>query len=145
MKKLITLILILSAFAKAQTDWVKWDKKEVPYSIILEKSYDVKKNISSSNLIDYLKNFYSFLISDYDGDNCPFHPTCSEFFVQAVNETNFIKGTLMFVDRFTRDINFFKGTLHYPRYANGKFYDPVYNYTLIPQKIVYIPPTSFVK
>ncbi|MDH7605656.1 MAG: membrane protein insertion efficiency factor YidD [Melioribacter sp.] len=143
--KNIVIILMLSSLLKAQTDWIKWEKYEVNYSIKLEKDDTDANSDSKSNVIVHLKNFYSLLISDYDGDNCPFSPSCSEFFVQAVKETNLIKGTLMFVDRFTRDINFFKGTLHYPRYKNSKFYDPVNNYTLVTQKIIYNSPTSFVK
>jgi len=143
--KNIVIILMLSSLLKAQTDWIKWGKNEATYSIKLEKNYAETKIDSKNNLIVHLKNFYSFFISDYDGDNCPFSPSCSEFFVQAVRETNLIKGTLMFVDRFTRDINFFKGTLHYPRIKNGKFYDPVNNYTLITKKIIYNSPTSFIK
>ncbi len=143
--KNIMIILILSSLLKAQTDWFKWGKSEVTYSIKLEgKAIDTQYK-SKNNLFDHLKNFYSFLISDYDGDNCPFAPSCSEFFVQAVKETNLIKGTLMFVDRFTRDINFFKGTLHYPKYKNGKFYDPINNYTLNTQKIIYNQPTTIIK
>ena len=143
--KNIVIILMLSSLLKAQTDWIKWGKNEATYSIKLEKNYAETKIDSKNNLIVHLKNFYSFFISDYDGDNCPFSPSCSEFFVQAVRETNLIKGTLMFVDRFTRDINFFKGTLHYPRIKNGKFYDPVNNYTLITKKIIYNSPISFIK
>ncbi len=88
-----------------------------------------------------LKWGYSFFISDHDGDNCPFYPTCSEFFVQAVRETNFFQGFFMFADRFTRDTNLLKGMKHYPLHVSERFYDPVCNYKLEFGEIKYFPST----
>jgi putative component of membrane protein insertase Oxa1/YidC/SpoIIIJ protein YidD len=80
-------------------------------------------------------NGYWFFISGVDGDNCPFQPSCSSFFVESVKETNLIQGILMFADRFTRDINFYKREEHYPRAGNGRYFDPASLYTLKKEKI----------
>lgn len=153
MKSLFIISLVAFSILNAQTDWEKWEAKEISYKIsdskLVSKSDLSKYRQASSNfrnkLINAAKSIYKFFISDLDGDNCPFYPSCSEFFVQAVKETNILKGTLMFVDRFTRDMNFFKGTNHYPHYINGKYYDPAINYALIPQKINYVPEDVIVK
>jgi putative component of membrane protein insertase Oxa1/YidC/SpoIIIJ protein YidD len=119
----------------------KWEAKQVSYQIKNGSKQDIRKNISglSTKIINTAKTVYRVMFSDLDGDNCPFYPSCSQFYVDAVNETNILKGTLMFVDRFTRDINFFKGFNSYPRYSNNKFYDPAVNYTLIQKNVIFKP------
>lgn len=131
------------------TDWQKWRKAFYSY-LIPEKEVSGKRDysLSGENLgRTILKSFadvYWFLISDVDGDNCSFNPTCSSFFVQAVKKTNILQGTLMFADRFTRDLNLFK-LGNYPRVQDGHFYDPVTFYTLKKSDIKIIPTESVVK
>ncbi len=121
----------------AQTDWVKWEGKETFYELPATRHHDytVDKSSFGMTLLSVVRNTYYFFISDLDGDNCPFEPSCSAFFLQSVKETSIIKGTLMFADRFARDLNFFKGMNHYPLLASNKFSDPAYNYTLHNEKI----------
>lgn len=132
---------MVSTLSYAQTDWVKWDAVEVSYKISNASSKNIitQKQSSGSGIISLLRNTYAFFISDLDGDNCPFYPSCSHFFVQAVSEFGMIKGPLMFADRFMRDFNFFKGKNSYPIHRIGKFYDPVSNYTLNEQMIEITP------
>ena len=136
--KVFILISVLFASQMcAQTDWVRWNAQPVYYE--LSKSHHHQYAIDNSNfgmtLISFGRNMYYFFISDLDGDNCPFNPTCSQFFVQSIKETNIFEGSLMFADRFTRDLNFIKGKDHYQMLPNGKLFDPVYNYTLNSKKI----------
>lgn len=140
--RIVTFIIIITNIVVAQTDWNRWEKVEVDYSIELEGVDD--SEISSSQL-SILKNGYSFLISDLDGDNCPFYPTCSAFYVESVSKTNIIKGTLMFADRFTRDSNLFKSHEHYPTHVSGKLYDPTHNYQLKDSTIIYYSREKLVK
>ena len=121
----------------AQTDWVRWEGKETFYElpITYHHDYTVDRSSFGMTLLSVFRNTYYFFISDLDGDNCPFEPSCSAFFLQSVKETSIFKGTLMFADRFTRDLNFFKGMNHYPLLASNKFSDPAYNYTLHSAKI----------
>ena len=121
----------------AQTDWVKWEAKQVTYELPTHQNhnYTIDNSNFGMTILSVVRNAYYFFISDLDGDNCPFDPSCSAFFIQSVKETSIIKGTLMFADRFTRDLNFFKGMNHYPLLASNKFSDPVYNYTLHSEKI----------
>ena len=136
MKTLLMLILF-TAYCFAQTDWQHWDAKSVSYELhsAEKKDYSVDSSSSSNSFLSILRNGYYFLISDLDGDNCPFNPSCSRFFVDAVKETNLFQGILMFADRFTRDLNFLRSHSQYQLKKNGKFFDPAYNYTLNLQKI----------
>lgn len=130
----------------AQTDWQKWGKSEVSYLIggsnNKQNGQPQDRNLGGF-FLNTSKTAYKFLVSDLDGDNCPFQPTCSSFFVQSVRATNLFQGILMFSDRFTRDMNLVKIN-HYPFSKNLHLFDPVYNYLLIPEKIRYFPPSEFV-
>lgn len=130
--KIILLLILLNSIVSAQTDWVKWEKADVDYEIPVnpKHSNSIDDSGAGSIVLFGLQTSYSFLISDVDGDNCPFYPTCSSFYVHSIKETNIFKGTLMFADRFTRDSNLFKGKTHYPIHSSGRYYDPTYNYYL---------------
>ena len=131
----------------AQTDWQRWGKAEVSYEI--ETTTSPTARISHSGVGSFFVSAfqvgYTYLFSNYDGDNCPFYPTCSAFFVQSVKETNLLKGFLMFADRFTRDTNMFKRYPHYPMYKTGRLFDPVHNYKLRPKEIKIYPRDIIVK
>lgn len=137
--------MITTVSLNAQTDWRRWGAHEVSFELpqIEKKDYSIDRSGFVPSTVSIFKNTYYFLISDLDGDNCPFHPTCSNFFVESVKETNIFQGALMFADRFTRDINFFKKG-HYPFYKTGKFYDPVENYKLSLNEIKVIPTNQIV-
>ena len=128
---LLTFVFLSFTLNFAQTDWQRWGKvkdsyeKKVPDDTLKFDNSSVKSFLFSS-----LKNAYAFFWSDHDGDNCPFYPKCSRFYVTAVKETNLIKGTLMFADRFTRDSNLFKSSAQYGFYYTGRLFDPVIKYTL---------------
>ena len=145
MRIVVFIIIVFSNIITAQTDWNRWQKADVDYSIKLDGAEDNHKHESSSSSLSILKDGYSFLISDLDGDNCPFYPTCSSFYVESVSQTNIIKGTLMFADRFTRDSNLFKSHVHYPTHVSGKLYDPTYNYQLKDSIIIYYSREKLVK
>lgn len=149
MNILFALILFF-CFAKihSQTDWVKWEKADLSYSKndeFAKRDYSISGESFSELTVKSLASAYWFFISDVDGDNCPFRPSCSGFLIQAVKETNLPQGTLMFFDRFTRDLNIFGRMNKYPRYGALHFYDPVDLYTLDEDKIHYLPPTIFIK
>ena len=126
----------------SQTDWERWGKASFSYEMHKDKTQR-NYNISGDNAGEILLNTaaagYWLFISDVDGDNCPFSPTCSSFFLQSVKETNIVQGTFMFADRFTRDMDIFGRLSHYPIAKNRHFYDPPTLYTLDKSKIKYIP------
>ncbi len=121
----------------SQTDWQRWEAAEPNYTI--QSPYLSTQFFDSSSveieILSTVRNGYAFLISDLDGDNCPFYPSCSRFFILSVKETNFFQGLLMFADRFTRDTNIFKDLSKYPKHKSGKLYDPVFLYTLNVEKL----------
>lgn len=146
----LTLFIIFISFATAfsQTDWVKWEKADYSYQIPNEfrhRDYSFQADNFEEAFVKSVGNTYWFLISDLDGDNCPFRPSCSSFLIQSAKETNLLQGTLMFFDRFTRDMNIYKGHNHYPQVKKGYYYDPITLYTLDKDKINYIPPSVIVK
>lgn len=142
---IFSFLFVVSSFA--QTDWQRWEKSEPNYlkdSFHSERDYSYRFSSLSYIVLKSLVNAYWILISDVDGDNCPFHPSCSSFLVESVRETNLIQGTLMFFDRFTRDSNPVGRDEHYPIYKNYRFYDPPEIYTLKKDKISFIPPHTVI-
>src|ERR1035437_152369 len=140
--KILFIICIGTMTLLSQTDWERWGKTNFSYKMPKDKTQR-NYNISGDNAGQILLNTaavgYWLFISDVDGDNCPFSPTCSSFFLQSVKETNIVQGTLMFADRFTRDMDIFGRLSHYPIAKNKHFYDPPTLYTLNKDKIKYIP------
>ncbi len=149
MKLFLTNIFLFSFFLlniHGQTDWEKWGKKENDYlqkDTYRYRNYNFETENAGKFILKTFINGYWFFISDVDGDNCPFRPSCSAFFFDAVKETNVFQGSLMFFDRFTRDLNVFK-TGNYPRLISGRFYDPPNLYSLSKDKIIFIPQNEIV-
>jgi len=123
MKYYLLFFLAVTISICAQKELSRWEAKAPSY-------IEVNKNSGDSNFgfLGYVQKGYKFLISDLDGDNCPFYPSCSTFFVKASKETGIFRAALMFADRFTRDTNLFKSKTAYPVNKSGKFYDPVENH-----------------
>jgi putative component of membrane protein insertase Oxa1/YidC/SpoIIIJ protein YidD len=147
--KLSSILFFLTIISNlsAQTDWIKWEKSNASYAKKGEATVR-DYSISGDNITDFMtESFilaYRFFISDLDGDNCPFRPSCSTFFVESVKETNLPQGILMFFDRFTRDLNIFNRVDKYPRVGTSHFYDPLKRYTLSEEKLDYLPPYTFI-
>ena len=139
--RIFIILVILCVSISAQTEYDRWGVAETSYEVKepTGKSYNFDNSSIVMLGLSTLKNTYYFFISDLDGDNCPFSPSCSTFFVEAVKHTNPIKGALMFADRFTRDLNLFKNTSQYHLHSSGKFYDPVVNYDLDSETISFEP------
>lgn len=143
--KFIISMLCFTGILFAQTDWNKWGKANYSYEIPVEnnkRDFSLGNNFGEAALKTFV-DVYWFFISDLDGNNCSFNPTCSAFFLEAVKETNIFQGFLMFADRFTRDSNFYKFN-HYPKAKNGFFYDPPSIYNLNEKEISFIPPDAVV-
>ena len=147
-KKYFFLFLFIPQLAVfSQTDWVRWEKSDPTYQLknyYLEREYDLSIESVSDVIVKPVINTYWFFVSDVDGANCPFQPSCSSFLVQSIKETNVFQGVVMFFDRFTRDTNIFGRHEHYPRYGKNHFYDPVSLYTLEEENINYIPAKTYV-
>ena len=54
--------------------------------------------IFSKTLIVLIK-FYQLVISPYIGNNCRYLPTCSNYFIESLNEFGFFKGSLLGIKR----------------------------------------------
>ena len=104
---LLSVLGILSSTALLQAQSKpsekKWGKKEFHYA---EQAVTAShSNNSNGTALGYASSLYHNLISEADGDRCPFIPTCSGFFAESVRKTNLLQGLVMFADRFTRDSN----------------------------------------
>ncbi len=51
------------------------------------------------NILIFIIKVYKNLISPYIGNNCRYLPTCSEYFIDCLNEFGFIKGCTKGVKR----------------------------------------------
>ena len=141
------VLFLLSSSAFCQIENLKWQKADTSYekpTKQTQREYSFEADNVGELIAKSLTNAYWFFISDVDGDNCPFHPSCSSFLLQSVKETNIFQASLMFFDRFTRDMNISKGDNHYPRISTGYYYDPPKNYTLNQVKIKYLLPAFIV-
>jgi len=123
MKYYVLIFLTITIIVNAQEEFSRWEAKAPSYVEVPVSSAE-----SNFGFLGYVQKGYKFLISDLDGDNCPFYPSCSTFFVKAGKEAGFFRAALMFADRFTRDTNLFKSKTAYPVNKSGKFYDPVENH-----------------
>jgi putative component of membrane protein insertase Oxa1/YidC/SpoIIIJ protein YidD len=109
---LILLFLFITTSAFCQIENLKWQKANPSYEKPTKQAhrdYSFESGNAGEFLTKSLANAYWFFISDVDGDNCPFRPSCSSFLLQSVKETNIFQASLMFFDRFTRDMNIAKG------------------------------------
>jgi putative component of membrane protein insertase Oxa1/YidC/SpoIIIJ protein YidD len=141
------ILIFISTSAFCQIDNLKWQKADFSYekpNKLIPRNYSFESDNAGEFLTKSFTNAYWYFISDVDGDNCPFRPSCSVFFLESVEETNIFQASLMFFDRFTRDMNLAKGHYHYSRIRSGYFYDPPKNYTLDQARINYIPPAFIV-
>ena len=146
LKLFLFLFLLPATYSFCQLDDLKWKKANISYEKpdnFRQRNYSFESDNTGEFLKKSLINTYWFFISDVDGDNCAFHPTCSSFFIAATEETNIFQGTLMFSDRLTRDLNPVKLN-SYPRDIGRSFYDPASNYTLNQKIIKYLSPTFIV-
>ena len=122
--KLVLIFFLFTSTAYCQIENLKWQKVDLLYEKpirLSKRDYSFQADNAGEFITKSLANAYWFFISDVDGDNCPFRPTCSTFLIQSTKETNIFQASLMFFDRFTRDMNIVKGHNHYPR-VNGGYY-----------------------
>ncbi|QQS35071.1 MAG: membrane protein insertion efficiency factor YidD [Ignavibacteriales bacterium] len=127
MKLLFLLILASPFFLIAQSETEKWEKSDHIYEI-KSSQHSHQEQSSGSSVTSSFVSVYKFFISDIDGDNCAFNPSCSSFFSEAADEVGFISGVLLFADRLTRDFNPAGRDENYQYKINGRYSDPVSRY-----------------
>lgn len=145
-RNIFFIVLLLTTSVFCQVENLKWQKADISYEKpdnFRQRNYSFESKSAGEFIKKSLVNTYRFFISDVDGDNCPFSPTCSSFFIYATQETNIFQATLIFADRLTRDSNPVKRN-KYPKEKNGRYFDPATNYTLNRERIKYIPYTFIV-
>ena len=70
------------------------------------------------NILIKVINLYKLIVSPYLGNNCRYLPTCSQYFIDSLNEYGVLKGILMGTKRILKchPIKFLGG---------GEGFDPV--------------------
>ena len=70
------------------------------------------------NILIKVINLYKLIVSPYLGNNCRYLPTCSEYFIDSLNEYGVLKGILMGTKRILKchPVKFLGG---------GEGFDPV--------------------
>tara|TARA_B100000965_G_scaffold117873_2_gene97291 strand:- start:9 stop:245 length:237 start_codon:yes stop_codon:yes gene_type:complete len=69
-------------------------------------------------ILIYIIKIYKYVISPLIGNNCRYLPTCSDYFIDSLNEFGFIKGSYMGTKRLLscHPVKFLGG---------GEGYDPI--------------------
>ncbi|MCS7052515.1 MAG: membrane protein insertion efficiency factor YidD [Ignavibacterium sp.] len=126
----IFLIFILNSQLISQVDFIRWEKSD--NYLLIESKNSLSESIETKNInkkqsfIDVLLKVYKYSFSNFDGDNCSFYPSCSEFLAESFKLTNPIVSILLFFDRLSRDTNiFYKGDYVI---INNRYYDPPSDY-----------------
>ncbi len=117
---LLSYPLFSQAWQPAVVDYTE----EMP---VRKKYYEISGNVSEV-AFKLLVNGYRLLISEPDGDNCPFTPSCSRFFIESLRQTNVVEAVLLASDRLIRDTSFGNKFRHYHTDKFGKLIDPPSRY-----------------
>jgi len=70
-------------------------------------------------------NTYKLFFSSQDNPSCVFHPSCSSYSVQAMQQNGMFVGTLQTFDRLSRCHRFIKTNQYIYDPSKQRFYDPV--------------------
>jgi len=147
---LIVCLFLLSDIIHPQQENSVWGFKKPDYNL---HTHEVKKEYTYSfdSPADFLTipviYTYWFAISEPDGDNCPFYPSCSSFLVEGIQSYGFFRGSLLFWDRFTRDTNFTNRKKKYPILHEHKYLDlpqlylgepPLYGFSSLEEYHLYL-------
>jgi len=130
----VAAFLVASGFAQSALDDLKWKAVEPDYAperVGTERDYAFEFEGALDAVATTTIYAYRFFISDVDGENCPFQPSCSQFFVEASRRYGVVRGGLMFADRFTRDATIVKTSARYGAPEKGKYVDPPERYSAI--------------
>jgi putative component of membrane protein insertase Oxa1/YidC/SpoIIIJ protein YidD len=130
----VVAFLVASGFAQTSLEDLKWGAVEPEYAperVRSEREYSFEFEGVLDALATTTIYGYRFFFSDVDGENCPFRPSCSQFFVEASRRYGVVHGGLMFADRFTRDATIVKSAAQYGAPEGGKYVDPPERYSAI--------------
>jgi Domain of unknown function DUF37. len=107
-----------------------WQPKEVDYGVEIPPGPEFHKLEGSlpEVSVKLFVNAYRLIISNPDGERCPFSPSCSRFFVEAVKQTNIFEAILLSSDRLIRDTSAGNRLSQYSIDATGHLIDPPSRY-----------------
>lgn len=126
MNRLIVFVWLFCGVIYGQS----WEAVRVDYAEeipVKKKYYEIKGDVPEV-VFRVLVNGYRLFISEPDGENCPFSPSCSRFFVEALGETNIVEAVLLTSDRLIRDTSFDNKYKHYHIDKHGYLIDPPSRY-----------------
>ena len=87
------------------------------------------ESLKPKNELEFLMasgfNLYKGFFSSQDNPSCVFHPSCSEYSVQALQQKGLMLGTLYTFDRLSRCHRFTKPDQYVFEPSKQRFYDPL--------------------
>jgi putative component of membrane protein insertase Oxa1/YidC/SpoIIIJ protein YidD len=128
--KLLCVLGVLCGLFPYYVNGQNWEKKPIDYTDTIRtqvKYYELKGDIPEVAM-KLLVNGYRLFISEPDGENCPFKPSCSRFLIEALKRTNLFEAILLASDRLIRDTSFSDKYKHYPSDKHGYLIDPPNRY-----------------
>lgn len=103
---LITSLIVIfysDVFSQTDFDYQTIDKIEISKEINKEDFSKYSNQVGTFQMLfssSFL--FYKKYISSQDIGDCPFHPSCSEYFIQSIQKKGVILGFLNGFDRYKR-------------------------------------------
>lgn len=89
----------------------------------------LSESLKPKNELEFLMasgfNIYKGFFSSQDNPSCVFHPSCSEYSVQALQQKGLMLGTLYTFDRLSRCHRFTKPDQYVFEPSKQRFYDPL--------------------
>lgn len=125
---LFNLLILFLFFSQASAQVLSDYDRALLESRSVPKTKPDQRVDKSSSTVKILLNTmflgYKSFVSSQDVSSCNFHPSCSVYFMQAVGGHGFVKGSLLFGDRFQRCNSL--NRKNYPLYPNTTLlYDPI--------------------
>ena len=133
MNKIVVILLLIitvfqnpfKAYGQISNDINKFEKIKI-YQAEQKRDYSYAKEqfktfqVLFSGMFLFYKNF----VSSQDNSSCPFHISCSEYFLKSVQQKGAILGFLNGIDRYKR-CNGFSNDRYEIIHETGKLFDPV--------------------
>lgn len=108
-----------------ENDFSDFEKYQIGNSVPKPDYDEIKQTSNTYGLVfTGLFLFYKKFMSSQDSGNCPFHISCSEYFIKSVHYKGVFTGVLNGMDRYTR-CNGFNMEIYKLNHKTHRFDDPL--------------------
>ncbi|MGQ9614860.1 MAG: membrane protein insertion efficiency factor YidD [Spirochaetota bacterium] len=81
----------------------------------------------AGDLLKFIVDFYQKRISIQNESRCLFYPTCSDFYIKAIDAYGVFRATLMVIDRLLYREGEWSVKYYSYMEASGRYYDPIHH------------------